>query len=340
MHTRLTRETPSLIRVSDFGLCAMRNRLPSLQIATFESEERPPGLTHRLPLAGLMDCHWGVWTPRLLGMSHEPKSPSLGMISTATRTTATVSPLTPSPISGTVLANGNTASQSAHSGFAAALRKLAKQAEEPRGPTSVSGESSPVSSPATNHSSPVGTPKRGPLVSGPGLGAPSAVHSVSSTPPVVTIAPTKTVNGMWRSEGRQAEATLRGPARERLPSDPPPPPPTQEKTVSSLPPHLMGPPYPFGLNPSAVMQDPRLQALNLSRQMPHVLQSGAVPVGAVSLGAVPEEYLRSGFRPYSSEDLRLTSLPLGLDPGYFRSGYLAYPALSSYRGGRELGLMK
>lgn len=73
----------------------------------------------------------------------------------------------------------------------------------PTGPTSVSGESSPVSSPATNHSSPVGTPKRGPLVSGPGLGAPSAVHSVSSTPPVVTIAPTKTVNGMWRSEGRQ-----------------------------------------------------------------------------------------------------------------------------------------
>ncbi|TSM52236.1 Genetic suppressor element 1 [Bagarius yarrelli] len=266
-------------------------------------------------------------------MSHEPKSPSLGMISTATRTTATVSPLTPSPISATVLANGNTASQSAHSGFAAALRKLAKQAEEPRGPNSISGESSPVSSPATNHSSPVGTPKRGPLVTGQGLGAPSAAHGVSSTPPIVTIAPTKTVNGMWRSDGRQAEAALRGSARERLPSDPPPPPPlTQEKSVSSLPPHIMGAPYPFGLNPSAVMQDPRLQALNLSRQMPHILQSGAVPVGAVPLGAVPEEYLRSGFRPYgSAEDLRLTSLQLGLDPGYFRSGYLAYPALSSYR---------
>ncbi|XP_060770965.1 genetic suppressor element 1-like isoform X2 [Neoarius graeffei] len=269
-----------------------------------------------------------------MSMSHEPKSPSLGMISTATRTTATVSPLTPSPISSTVLANGNTASQSAHSGFAAALRKLAKQAEEPRGPTSISGESSPVSSPATNHSSPVGTPKRGPLASGPGLGAPSAAHAVSSTPPVVTIAPTKTVNGMWRSEGRQAEAAMRGPVRERLPSEPPPPSPhqTQDKSVSSLPPHLMGAHYPFGLNPSAVMQDPRLQALNLSRQMPHVLQSGAVPVGAVPLGAVPEEYLRSGFRPYgSAEDLRLSSLPLGLDPGYFRSGYLAYPALSSYR---------
>lgn len=66
-------------------------------------------------------------------MSHEPKSPSLGMISTATRTTATVSPLTPSPLNGSIVANGSPATQSAHSGFAAALRKLAKQAEEPRG---------------------------------------------------------------------------------------------------------------------------------------------------------------------------------------------------------------
>lgn len=55
------------------------------------------------------------------------------MISTATRTTATVSPLTPSPLNGSIVANGSPATQSAHSGFAAALRKLAKQAEEPRG---------------------------------------------------------------------------------------------------------------------------------------------------------------------------------------------------------------
>ncbi|KAJ3596224.1 hypothetical protein NHX12_002633 [Muraenolepis orangiensis] len=48
------------------------------------------------------------------------------MISTATRTTATVSPLSP-------LTNGNAVAQSANSGFAAALRKLAKQAEDPRG---------------------------------------------------------------------------------------------------------------------------------------------------------------------------------------------------------------
>ncbi|KAK1784631.1 hypothetical protein P4O66_003315 [Electrophorus voltai] len=82
---------------------------------------------------------WGrVYLPhhgrrRWSGMSHEPKSPSLGMISTATRTTATVSPLTPSPLNGSIVPNGSPAAQSAHSGFAAALRKLAKQAEEPRG---------------------------------------------------------------------------------------------------------------------------------------------------------------------------------------------------------------
>lgn len=67
-----------------------------------------------------------MFFPLSSGMNHESnKSPSLGMISTATRTTATVSPLSP-------LTNGNVA-QSANSGFAAALRKLAKQAEDPRG---------------------------------------------------------------------------------------------------------------------------------------------------------------------------------------------------------------
>lgn len=68
--------------------------------------------------------------------------------------------------------------------------------------SSISSESSPVSSPATNHSSPVSTPKRGPLGQGPVL-VPPAGHSVPNTPPVVTIAPTKTSNGLWRSEGRQ-----------------------------------------------------------------------------------------------------------------------------------------
>lgn len=76
----------------------------------------------------------------LAGMSHEPKSPSLGMLSTATRTTATVSPLTPSPLNGSIVPNGSPAASSTlsvqaapSSSFAAALRKLAKQAEEPRG---------------------------------------------------------------------------------------------------------------------------------------------------------------------------------------------------------------
>lgn len=70
--------------------------------------------------------------------------------------------------------------------------------------SSISSESSPVSSPATNHSSPVSTPKRGPLGPGPVL-VPSAGHSVPNTPPVVTIAPTKTSNGLWRNDGRQVK---------------------------------------------------------------------------------------------------------------------------------------
>lgn len=72
--------------------------------------------------------------------------------------------------------------------------------------SSISSESSPVSSPATNHSSPVSTPKRGPLGPGPVLVPPTG-HSVPNTPPVVTIAPTKTSNGLWRSEGRQVRHT-------------------------------------------------------------------------------------------------------------------------------------
>uniref|UniRef100_A0A8C6SJ64 Gse1 coiled-coil protein n=1 Tax=Neogobius melanostomus TaxID=47308 RepID=A0A8C6SJ64_9GOBI len=254
-------------------------------------------------------------------MSHEPKSPSLGMLSTATRTTATVSPLTPSPLNGSIVANGSPAAQSTHSGFAAALRKLAKQAEEPRGASSISSESSPVSSPATNHSSPVSTPKRGPLGPGPVL-VPSVGHSVPNTPPVVTIAPTKTSNGLWRSESRQADSGPRGPSRERLAQE-------GEKTGHSVPAHLIGNPYAFGLPPGAVMQDSRFQPLNLPRQLPN----------AVPTGPVPEEYLR-GFRPYgTAEDaLRMPSLPLGLDPAtaaaaaaYYHPSYLPHPSFTPYR---------
>lgn len=256
----------------------------------------------------------------LPGMSHEPKSPSLGMLSTATRTTATVSPLTPSPLNGALVPSGSPAASSAlpaqaapSSSFAAALRKLAKQAEEPRG-SSLSSEPSPVSSPATNHSSPASTPKRVPM--GPII-VPPVGHSVPSTPPVVTIAPTKTVNGVWRSESRP-ESGSRGSSsgRERLVVEPPLP---QEKAGGpAIPSHLLSAPYPFGLSPSSVVQDSRFPPLNLQRPVHHV-----VPPSTVT-----EDYLRS-FRPYhTAEDLRVSSLPpLSLDPAaaaaYYHPGYLA-----------------
>ncbi|CAI9567547.1 unnamed protein product [Staurois parvus] len=255
-------------------------------------------------------------------MNHEPKSASIGMLSTATRTTATVSPLTPSPINGSLVPNGSPAASSAlsvqsapSSSFAAALRKLAKQAEEPRG-SSISSESSPVSSPATNHSSPASTPKRGPM--GPII-VPQAGHTVPNTPPVVTIAPTKTVNGVWRSEARQqSDGASRASSlsRERLIAESQLPP---EKTgTPSVPAHLLGNAYAFAIPPSSVVQDARFQPLNLQRPVPHV-----VPPSTVT-----EEYLRS-FRPYhTAEDLRMPSLPhLSLDPtaaaAYYHNSYLA-----------------
>ena len=99
-------------------------------------------LSPRIPLWCWPPALWvtsGSSLP-ISGMSHEPKSPSLGMLSTATRTTATVNPLTPSPLNGALVPSGSPATSSAlsaqaapSSSFAAALRKLAKQAEEPRG---------------------------------------------------------------------------------------------------------------------------------------------------------------------------------------------------------------
>ncbi|KAM3918359.1 genetic suppressor element 1 isoform 5-T5 [Leptodactylus fuscus] len=259
----------------------------------------------------------------LPGMNHEPKSPSIGMLSTATRTTATVSPLTPSPLNGSLVPNGSPAASSAlsvqsapSSSFAAALRKLAKQAEEPRG-SSISSESSPVSSPATNHSSPASTPKRGPM--GPIIVTPAG-HSVPNTPPVVTIAPTKTVNGVWRSEARQqpdSSSRTNSISRERLIAESQLP---SEKTGNTaVPSHLLGSAYAFAIPPSSVVQDSRFQPLNLQRPVHHV-----VPPSAVT-----EEYLRS-FRPYhTAEDLRMPSLPhIGLDPAaaaaYYHNSYLAH----------------
>ncbi|XP_034032590.1 genetic suppressor element 1-like isoform X2 [Thalassophryne amazonica] len=240
-------------------------------------------------------------------MNHESnKSPSLGMISTATRTTATVSPLSP-------LTNGNAVTQSANSGFAAALRKLAKQAEDPRG-SALSGKSSPVLSPTTSHTSPVSTPKRGSLA--PLLGQ-TRGHSVSSTPPVVTIAPTKTSNGIWRVDGRQAERGVQTLSRERVGSDGVQ---SQQGKRTPVPsPHPLA--HSFGITPSAIMQDPRIQSLSLPSQMHPVVPSGAIP----------EEYLR-GLRPFAtSDDIRLTSLPLSVDPAaahaaaYYHPAYLHHP---------------
>ncbi|KAM6937695.1 genetic suppressor element 1-like [Xenentodon cancila] len=257
---------------------------------------------------------FGLKTPHfyLPGMNHESnKSPSLGMISSGTRTTATVSPLSP-------LTNGNTAGQSANSGFAAALRKLAKQAEDPRGSV-LSGESSPVSSPATSHSSPVTTPKRSSL--GPFLGQ-SRSHGVPSAPPVVTIAPTKTSNGLWRAEGRQVEPSVQGLSRERVGAEN-----SQPQQDKRTPPIISSHPlaHSFGHTPSSIMQDPRIQSISLPGQMHPVVPSGAVP----------EEYLRA-LRPFAtSDDLRLTSLPLSLDPAaaahaagaaaYYHPAYLHHP---------------
>ncbi|XP_061896970.1 genetic suppressor element 1-like isoform X2 [Entelurus aequoreus] len=229
-------------------------------------------------------------------MSHEStRSPSLGMVSTATRTTATVSPLSP-------LTNGSALAQSANSGFAAALRKLAKQAEDPRG-SAHSGESSPVSSPATSHSSPVTTPKRASL--GPLLAQSRSHPAVPSAPPVVTIAPTKTSNGLWRADGRLAEPSVHRPGRaERAVTSAETAHPQQDRGTPPVAPlHPLA--HPFGLTPSSVMQDPRMQSLSLPGQM-HP---------AVPSGAVPEEYLRA-LRPFATpDDLRLTSVPLNLDPG-------------------------
>uniref|UniRef100_A0A8C4YZC3 Genetic suppressor element-like domain-containing protein n=1 Tax=Gadus morhua TaxID=8049 RepID=A0A8C4YZC3_GADMO len=223
-------------------------------------------------------------------MNHGSRSPSLGMISTATRTTATVSPLSP-------FTNGNAVAQSANSGFAAALRKLAKQAEDPRGcPLSI--ESSPVSSPATSHSSPGTTPKRG--SSGPQPPGLSRGHP--GTPPVVPIAPIKSTNGLWRAEGGQVMLSL---------------------VLACYQPVILL--IHIVVLPRSPVADPQSPPLSVS------LPGQMHPV--VPSGAVPEEYLR-GLRPFPGpEDLRLSSLPLGLDPAtaahaaaaYYHPAYLHHP---------------
>ncbi|TNN74924.1 Genetic suppressor element 1 [Liparis tanakae] len=123
-----------------------------------------------------------------------------------------------------------------------------------------------------------------------------------------------------------ADSGPRGASRERLGAEGNLP---QEKGGPSVPAHLLGNPYAFGLSPGAVMQDSRFHSLNLPRQM-----SNAVPPGHV-----PEEYLR-GFRPYATTEdaLRMSSLPLGLDPAtaaaaaaYYHPSYLPHPSFTPYR---------
>ncbi|XP_072365894.1 genetic suppressor element 1-like isoform X2 [Scyliorhinus torazame] len=237
------------------------------------------------------------------GMSHEPKSSSLSMISATQRTTATVNPLTPSSLNGPVVTNGNPSSLGASNArgvhtasFAAALRKLAKQAEDPRG-SSHGSERSPISSPAANHSSPAGTPKRPPGT----IIVPPGSQTAANTPPVVTIAPTQTVNGLWRGDSRQpSDSTLRSRSRDHPLS-------TEsllKKDKTAVHTHLASSHPAFYLSSHSIQESP-YSTINLQRPVPHL----------VSSSSRSDDFL-AGFRPYHGRDevRSLSSLPsLGLD---------------------------
>ncbi|KAK6490698.1 genetic suppressor element 1-like [Huso huso] len=119
----------------------------------------------------------------LQGGSHEP------MISPALRSTTTVNPLTPSPPSQSSVSKRSlsvhmtpTAAAGTHSAsFAAALRKLAKQAEEPR----------------VNPRTPSCSPR----------GASAGTQRSVKLTPVVTIAPNEAGGDLWRNEGSQFAET-------------------------------------------------------------------------------------------------------------------------------------
>ncbi|XP_078098477.1 genetic suppressor element 1-like [Mustelus asterias] len=237
------------------------------------------------------------------GMSHEPKSSSLSMISATQRTTATVNPLTPSSLNGPVVTNGNQSSHGASNSrgvhtasFAAALRKLAKQAEDPRG-SSHGSERSPISSPVANHSSPAGTPKRPPGT----IIVPPGSQTAANTPPVVTIAPTQTVNGLWRGDSRQpSDRALRSRSRDHPLS-------TEsllKKDKTVVPTHLASSHPAFYLSSHSIQESP-YSTINLQRPVPHL----------VSSSSRSDDFL-AGFRPYHGRDeiRTLSSLPpLGLD---------------------------
>ncbi|KAK1173590.1 genetic suppressor element 1-like, partial [Acipenser oxyrinchus oxyrinchus] len=120
----------------------------------------------------------------IVGGSYEP------MISPALKSTATVNLMTPSPPSLSSVSKRSlsihrtpTAAAGTHSAsFAAALRKLAKQAEEPR---------------AVNPRTPSYSPRR----------ASTGIQRSVKPTPVVTIAPTEAGDDLWWNEGSQFAET-------------------------------------------------------------------------------------------------------------------------------------
>ncbi|XP_072880183.1 genetic suppressor element 1-like isoform X1 [Hemitrygon akajei] len=237
------------------------------------------------------------------GMSHEPKSSALSIISATQRTTATVNPLTASALNGPVVRNDN---QTGHgtpnirgghtASFAAALRKLAKQAEEPRGSLHCS-EHSPISSPVANHGSPAGTPKRAPGT----IIVPPGTQRVANTPPVVTIAPTQTINGLWRGDGRQPSGRI---LRSRSSDHPLSTESLLKRDKSPVPTHaaLSHPAFYLSSHP---IQDSPYSTINFQRPVPHLVTSSSRA----------NDFLTC-FRPYHEQDemQTLSSLPsMGLN---------------------------
>ncbi|XP_072139154.1 genetic suppressor element 1-like [Mobula birostris] len=232
------------------------------------------------------------------GMSHEPKSSALSIISATQRTTATVNPLSASALNGPVVRNDN---QTGHgtpnirgghtASFAAALRKLAKQAEEPRGSLHCS-EHTPISSPVANHGTPAGTPKRasGTIIVPPGT------QRVANTPPVVTIAPTQAINGLWRGDGRQPSGRI---LRSRSSDHPLSTESLLKNDKSPVPTHaaLSHPAFYLSSHP---IQDSPYSTINLQRPVPHPVTSGSRA----------DDFLAC-FRPYHEQDemQTLSSLP-------------------------------
>ncbi|XP_043575187.1 genetic suppressor element 1-like isoform X6 [Chiloscyllium plagiosum] len=158
-------------------------------------------------------------------------------------------------------------------------------------------EHSPISSPVANHSSPTGTPKRAPGT----IIIPQGTQTPANTPPVVTIAPTQTINGLWRADNRQSsDSTLRSRNHEHPLS-------TEsllKKDNVSVSTHLASSHPAFYLSGHSIQGSP-YSTINLQRPVPHL----------VSSSSRSDDFL-AGFRPYHGRDeiRSLSSLPsLGLD---------------------------